>query len=350
MSMRAEKPRNGGPAALERAPLAPAPFGREFPRVDAPQARSLPGGRNSASLDVKPPHPARRIALGLIALVLVWLLGVWPPPIWWKSHWPTETALMRLRGGVAQYSPTSLDRFPAMLRRMVLIGEDWRFPTHHGLDFEEIRDALGLDRNAGLGPTLQRIWQRRDRIRGASTITQQLAKNLYLSPSRNPLRKIKEAATAIRLESALSKDRVLELYLNLVELGPGIWGLPDASEHYFGLAVAELSESQAAALAATLPFPLSSNPASHSGRMAHRQDLILARFHGVNVYIPPGEFEGVLESLPVPESPQAPPFPPVVPPVIDSAQPDTSRAPRDSGARDSARGRGDSTIAIAGPS
>lgn len=230
--------------------------------------------------------------------------------------------MMRLRDDHAGYRPTTLDRFPAVLQRMVIIGEDSRFHTHHGLDFEEIRDALGLDRAAGFGPTLRAIWRRRDRLRGASTISQQLAKNLYLSPSRNPLRKLKEATIALRLELALSKDRILELYLNLVELGPGVWGVPAASEHYFDVPPADLSETQAAALAATLPFPLSSNPASRSARMLHRRDLILARYHGVDVYIPPEE---ELDSLPVPAF-----LPPIVPPVIDTLRRDSLNVPLDS--------------------
>ncbi len=96
---------------------------------------------------------------------------------------------------------------------MVVIGEDSRFRTHHGIDATELADALGLDRGRSAAVTLREMWRRRDRLRGASTITQQLAKNLYLSPSRSPLRKLKEAVTALRLELALSKDRILELYL-----------------------------------------------------------------------------------------------------------------------------------------
>jgi monofunctional biosynthetic peptidoglycan transglycosylase len=261
----------------------------------------------------------RRVVAGALLAGLGWLVGVWPPPVWWRSHWPTETAMMRLHGGAVRYQPVPLERFPSVLQRMVIIGEDSRFRTHHGLDFEEIRDALGLDRDAGLGAAVRTIWKRRDRLRGASTISQQLAKNFYLSPSRNPLRKLKEAATALRLEAALSKDRILELYLNVVELGPGVWGVPAASEHYFAVSPGTLSETQAAALAATLPFPRSSNPAFRSGRMLHRRDLILARYHGVDVFIPPEED---LDSLPLP------PFvPPIVPPVLDSLMRDTLIVP-----------------------
>jgi len=268
----------------------------------------------------------RRVATGLLVAALGWLVGVWPPPVWWRSHWPAQTAMMRLRDGSVRYQPAALTRLPFILQRMVIIGEDSRFRTHHGLDFEEIRDALGLDRNPGFGTTVRTIWIRRDRLRGASTISQQLAKNLYLSPTRNPLRKLKEAATALRLEAALSKDRILELYLNVVELGPGVWGIPAASVQYFGVPPSALTEAQAAALAATLPFPLSSNPAYRSARMLHRRDLILARYRGVDVYIPPEE---ELDSLPVPAF-----LPPIVPPLPDTPSGDSLTGPTDSGPPD----------------
>src|SRR5207245_2964672 len=119
---------------------------------------------------------------------------------------------------------------------------------------------VGGGRPRGWWATLAGLWRHRDRLRGASTITQQLAKNLYLSQSRNPLRKLKEAVTALSLELALSKDRILELYLNVAEWGPGIWGADAASRAYFGVPAASLDERQAAALAATLPHPRTSNP------------------------------------------------------------------------------------------
>lgn len=273
----------------------------------------------------------RRVALGLVAFALIWLFGVWPPPVWWRSHWPAQTAMMRLRDSAITYQPSGLSQFPPVLQRMVIIGEDSRFRTHHGLDIEEIRDALGIEPGAGVARTLRTIWRRRDRLRGASTITQQVAKNLYLSPSRNPLRKLKEAVTAVRLELALPKDRILEIYLNVVELGPGVWGMSSASTRYFGTKPGLLTEAQAAALAATLPFPLSSNPSSRSARMLHRRDLILARYHGVDVYIPPEE--ELLDSLPLPTF-----TPPIIPPVIDPLRADSLVVPPpDSagGARDS---------------
>lgn len=199
--------------------------------------------------------------------------------------------------------PVPLSSIAPVMQRMVIIGEDSRFKTHHGIDFTEIADALQLTPHAKLWPTIQAVWRRRDRIRGASTITQQLAKNLYLSPSRNPLRKLKEAVTAFRLELTLPKDRIMELYLNVVEWGPGVWGVDQASRDYFGVPAGSLSDDQAAELAATLPHPRSSNPIFHPALTLARRDLILARYRGYNVVIPPDT--SVVDSLVMPVIPPA---------------------------------------------
>jgi len=238
-------------------------------------------------------------------LFLVWLLGVWPPPVWWRDHWPRETAMMRettegRKGGRgARHLP--LAEISPALQRMVVIGEDSRFWTHHGIDLAELADALGIGRSRGAWASLQALWRRRDQLRGASTITQQLAKNLYLSPSRSVLRKLKEAVTAVRLDLALPKDRILELYLNLAEWGPGVWGADAASRTYFGVPASQLDEHAAAELAATLPHPRSSNPQFQPERVLTRRDLILARYHGVDVYVPPEMEEGdsTLNAMPV---------------------------------------------------
>jgi len=194
------------------------------------------------------------------------------------------------------YQPVPLVQIAPSLQTAVLIAEDHRFFDHGGIDYQAIREALGYRRDdfewadqgdrAELRRVLNRAWERRGRLRGASTITQQLAKNLYLSPSRNPLRKLKEAVTAYRLEWALSKGRLLELYLNVVELGPEIWGVEAASRVYFNRAAGRLRADQSAALAGTLPFPLRSNPAHRPGRMRWRQQLILRRMWGDPVQIP----------------------------------------------------------------
>jgi monofunctional glycosyltransferase len=244
---------------------------------------------------VKEARIAGRVLLVTGVLFVVWLLAVWPPPVWWRDHEPRCSAMMRLRDNCAMGRRTdgrtgSVDVTP-VLERMVIIAEDSRFKTHHGVDFVELREA----------------WEAGGR-RGASTITQQLAKNLYLSPSRSLLRKLKEAVTAVRLELALSKDRIMQLYLNTAEWGPGLWGVTAASAAYFGVPPSRLTEAQAAALAATLPQPRTSNPLFRPARMLARRDLILARYYGGKTPVPP-VWEDSIPEVPVIE----PPILPIIP-------------------------------------
>ena len=190
---------------------------------------------------------------------------------------------------------------------MVIIAEDSRFKTHHGIDFIELHDAWAAGGH-----------------RGASTITQQLAKNLYLSPSRSIFRKLKEAVTAVRLELALPKTRIMALYLETAEMGPGLWGMEGASKAYFGVSAADLSAAQAAALAATLPQPRTSNPTYRPARMLARRDLILARYYGGKTPVPPAVEDSIPE-MPIIE-------PPVLSPILDTVGvPDTSKDHPDSG-------------------
>lgn len=234
----------------------------------------------------------RRIAGAVAAAFLLWLLAVWPPPSWYRHHDPRETAFMALRDRqgrepVRRHTPVSLDAVTPALRRAVIVAEDHRFEQHRGVDYQALREALGYRRPdfgwrssddwSELWRAATGTWSRRERVRGASTITMQLAKNLYLSPSRNPIRKVKEAVTAWRLEAALEKDRILELYLNVVELGPGIWGVEAASQVYFRRPASQLTVAQAALLAATLPQPLTANPADRVHTIRWRQRWILGR-------------------------------------------------------------------------
>jgi monofunctional biosynthetic peptidoglycan transglycosylase len=134
------------------------------------------------------------------------------------------------------------------LKQAVIVAEDIDFFSHHGFAVAEVRQAL---RDA---------WEDRELPRGASTLSQQLVKNRWLSPSYNPLRKLQEAALTWQLERRLPKRRILELYLNVAELGPGIYGAEAAAERYFGVSAAALSARQAAELAASLPRPSTWHP------------------------------------------------------------------------------------------
>jgi monofunctional biosynthetic peptidoglycan transglycosylase len=138
------------------------------------------------------------------------------------------------------------------MKRAVLVAEDINFFSHHGFDWGEIKSAL----EESLGD--------RETARGASTISQQLVKNLWLSPGRSPLRKAKEAILTWQVERTLAKRRILELYLNVVEFGPGIYGVGRAAQTYFGKPAADLGEAEAALLAASLPRPRSWHPGSRS--------------------------------------------------------------------------------------
>src|SRR5947209_1358529 len=205
--------------------------------------------RSGAMSDAKRRN-GQRLALGLAGLAAVWLVGVWPPPVWWRTHWPRCTAMMRLRGTAVSYQPSALSRISPLLQRMVIIGEDSRFRTHHGIDVTEIADAVD----------------------------------------------------------------------------------PGARRQYFGVPASQLGDTQAAALAATLPHPRTSNPVFSPALMLARRDLILARYHGVPVYIPPEEELDSLFAIPAITPPVIPPLPDTLP---DSLGMDTGAVKRGRIRRDS---------------
>jgi monofunctional biosynthetic peptidoglycan transglycosylase len=149
------------------------------------------------------------------------------------------------------------------LVRSVLAGEDLRFSRHAGIDWQ------------GIGLAMKKNWQEKRFSRGGSSITQQLAKNLYLSPSRNPLRKLHEMLIAWEMERILGKRRILEIYLNVIEWGDGIYGAEAAARHYFGVSAASLNEEQAVFLSAIIPAPLTGyNPNDRSNYIRRRVNVI----------------------------------------------------------------------------
>ncbi len=155
-----------------------------------------------------------------------------------------------------------LSRVSPYLIKAVLIAEDDKFWKHEGFDYEAIQKAMEKD-----------IKAKKFKL-GGSTISQQLAKNLYLSPAKNPLRKIAEAVITWRMEQVLSKKRILELYLNVIEWGEGIFGAEAASRHYFGKSCSDLSPEEAARLAAVLPNPRKYNPTGNQRYVVNRSNLI----------------------------------------------------------------------------
>jgi monofunctional biosynthetic peptidoglycan transglycosylase len=156
------------------------------------------------------------------------------------------------RDGRVAWAWVPYTRISPHLKRAVLVAEDVDFFSHHGFAMGELRQAL------------TEAIEQRELPRGASTITQQLAKNLWLSPAKNPIRKGKEALLTIQIERTLGKRRILELYLNVVELGPGVYGAEAASRRYFGKPALDVSEDEAAQLAAALPNPSAWHPGAES--------------------------------------------------------------------------------------
>jgi monofunctional biosynthetic peptidoglycan transglycosylase len=191
---------------------------------------------------------------------------------------PGTTAFMELRAREADKAgkkPRKVQRWVAYerispsLKRAVIVAEDAAFFSHEGVDFDELEKAV------------EQSWTEGKRLRGSSTITQQLAKNLYLSPSRNPARKVEELLIARRLEAELSKRRILELYLNVIEWGDGIWGAEAAARAYFQKPASALGADESALLAASIINPRRYSPARPSKYLLRRQDLIRQRMGGV---------------------------------------------------------------------
>jgi monofunctional biosynthetic peptidoglycan transglycosylase len=197
-------------------------------------------------------------------------------------------------------------RISSNLKRAVLVTEDSRFWTHEGIDFDELKESMEVN------------IERMEFARGGSTITQQLAKNLYLSPSKNPVRKLREFLIARRLEAELSKQRILELYLNVIEWGDGIYGAEAAARTYFHTSAADLSPPESALLAAAITNPRVMSPAHPTARLRRRQEMVMRRMGAVTpppvvagpvIPEPPGP--SGLE--PVPEIPEVVGPPPTLP-------------------------------------
>ena len=187
---------------------------------------------------------------------------------------PHETALMRQRIEEAKaegkklkidYRWVPLTKVPRHVRMAVLVSEDGMFFSHGGVDWHEVWESIETNLEEG------RI------VRGGSTITQQLAKNLYLSTSRDPIRKFKELLITWMLESTLSKKRILELYLNIIEWGRGVFGIEAAARRYFHKSAGQLTREEGARLAAVIPSPLRRRPTDDNDYVNKKTQVILKR-------------------------------------------------------------------------
>ena len=226
----------------------------------------------------------RRILLWLVALplALVLLLQAWyfVHICWWINHNPASTAFMRSQleklqeknpKATLQHKWVPYNRISVHLKRAIIAAEDANFAEHDGVDWEALQRAY--EKNAKKGKV----------VSGGSTITQQLAKNLFLSGQRSYLRKAQEMAITFMLEMMLDKRRILEIYLNVIELGTGVFGAEAGAQRYFGVSAAALGPQEAARLAVMLPNPRYFGRHMDSNYLARRSALIMQRMHSADL-------------------------------------------------------------------
>lgn len=229
-------------------------------------------------------------AVAACAFYLFWL--PWVPEL--KTYNPSRTALMDLRKAQARKKGKELQEsmvwrdlgeISPNLREAVLLAEDDVFYIHHGFDPEQIKIALKMN------------WEKKRYAYGGSTITQQLARTLYLTPHKHLLRKIKEAILTAWIEQALGKNRILEIYLNVVEWGDGIYGAEAAARRYYQKGAGDLSARESVALASVLPSPRKWSPLKETAFMKRRRENILSRMRKPEEKLPPQAKEKQAEEL-----------------------------------------------------
>jgi monofunctional biosynthetic peptidoglycan transglycosylase len=233
-----------------------------------------------AALGRRPARWLVWLAIALAAAIVAPQLWFAAHILWWRDHPVGETAFMswrmdelRAKNPKAQrkYTWVAYERISGNLKRAMVAAEDAKFVDHEGFDWDGIQ--LALEKN-----------QRKGRVvAGGSTITQQLAKNLFLTPSRSYWRKAEEAVITVMLEAMLPKRRILEIYLNVIEWGSGVFGAEAASRQYFGESATQLSGEQAARLAAMAPNPrfYERNPGAPG--LNRKIGIILARMPGADI-------------------------------------------------------------------
>jgi monofunctional biosynthetic peptidoglycan transglycosylase len=219
-------------------------------------------------------HWVVRALLALLTLAVFWQGWYFGWVVWWKYANPGQTSFqahrleeMRQKNPHAELKQIWLPypRISESLKRAVVASEDDKFVDHEGFDWEGMEKAL--EKNQRKGKV----------VAGGSTISQQLAKNLFLSASKTPLRKLQEAVITLMLETVWGKQRILEVYLNVVEWGDGIFGAEAAARHYFGVGAGQLDAAQAARLAVLLPAPRRYERNPYSAFINGRTDSILGR-------------------------------------------------------------------------
>ena len=215
--------------------------------------------------------------IGIILAYQVWILG---HVVFWNFYDPSTSAFMQVRLDVLrQKNPAAVlraqwmpyERISPNLKRAIIAAEDGKFLEHEGFDFDAIQKAYEKNLKKG------RL------VAGGSTISQQLAKNLFLSDKKTPWRKIEKAVITLMLENVMSKRRILEIYLNVIEWGNGIFGAEAAMRYYYGVSTSSVTAEQAARLAAMVPNPRFYDRHRSTPWLLRKTDIILSRMASTQI-------------------------------------------------------------------
>ena len=217
-----------------------------------------------------------RTLLLIVSIVLLIQLWIFSSLVWWRTHAVDTTMLMRWTYWTDMSKPIQhqwrdYDNISDNLKRAIVIAEDGKFLDHHGFDLDGIKHAMARNK------------ENEQVVAGGSTISQQLAKNLFLFNKRSFIRKGQEAVATVMMERMWSKQRILEVYLNSVEFGDHIFGVEAASRHYFGQSAESLSREQAAFLASILPNPRYYQHNRHERKLRNKQRIVMRYMHHARI-------------------------------------------------------------------
>ena len=222
----------------------------------------------------------KRLVLGLFGLILLYQFWLFGWVLWWTWANPGNTRFMEIRLSELQIKDPKAEltkqwvgygKISNHLKRALVVAEDGQFVHHEGFDWEGIQKAIEKNQRKGRF------------VAGGSTISQQLAKNLFLTPSRTPWRKAQEAIVTLMIEAVWSKQRIFEVYLNVIEWGNGVFGAEAAARHYYGISAAQLSADQAARLAGMVPSPRFYDRNRSAPGLGRKAAIILGRMPSAEI-------------------------------------------------------------------
>lgn len=244
------------------------------------RARHKPYRRTSQLATNKSRGWLRRLLVVAITLIVLYQVWLFAHICWWIKFNPSSSAFMESRLELMQdkdpdatlrYKWVPYSRISNHLKRALIASEDFKFVDHEGFDWEGIQRAY--EKNLQQGKI----------VAGGSTISQQLAKNLFLSTKRTPWRKLEEALITVMLETVMDKRRIFEIYLNVIEWGDGVFGAEAAARHYFRTSAGQLTAAQAAKLAAMVPNPRYYDKHRNAPGLEKKANLILNRMHRAEI-------------------------------------------------------------------